>query len=286
MGHSIFLTRRKRTRFTYRLNGLIQKSEIFITNKRQRFVISVLTLSAGLFFSENLLSKSGFFVVILLAVFTDLLFFFCLRRDIKGNNIKYYLYAFILPFFYTLSFGLFYFLAPARFLTRIFITALYAVGLYSLFLAQNIFLVASVRTIGLISGARIVSFLLTIIAFFFFSDVVFSFDLSIVLTAFIIFLSAFCLILQSIWTVELDSSLSNKINWTVILSVCLFEFSLVLGFWPANSTIIAIFLTGFLYIVIGLSQAWLDKRLFKGIIWEYIWVGAIVFSLLMFSTFV
>lgn len=286
MQNSIFLTKRKRSRFSRKIYSVVSHLGGFVTKKRQRFVLSVLFLSVGLFLSENILTRSGFFIVIFLGVIADFLLFISLRKDMEESNVKFPLYAFILPFFYTLSFGLFYFLVPARFLTKVLITMLYAIGLYSLFLVQNIFLVASVRTIALIAGARIISFLLAIVSFFFLSDVIFTFDLSIVPTSFLILLSSFCLIMQSIWTVQMDKSFSTIFKWTSVLSICMFEISLILGFWTTNSTVIAIFLTGFLYILVGLTQAWLDKRLFRGVIWEYIWVGTVVFCLLLLFTFI
>ena len=65
-------------------------------------------------------------------------------------------------------------------------TSLYALGLYSLFLSQNIFTVSSIRTIALLSGARTVSLVLTLLSFFFLSNVVFSFHINIFLTLLLI----------------------------------------------------------------------------------------------------
>ncbi|MCL5010390.1 MAG: hypothetical protein M1289_02185, partial [Patescibacteria group bacterium] len=260
MSQRRFLFSKKKRAKSFNLPGnFLDSLRRFLADKRQRFVLSVLVLTAGLFFSENLLSKSGFFIVIALAALTDLLLFVSVRKDMKENSVKVSGFAFILPFFYTLSFGLFYFLVPARFLTRLLVTLLYASGLYSLFLAENIFLIAASRTIALLSGARIISFILTIVSFFFLSDVFFSFDLPIIPTAILIFVSSFFLILHSIWSTLIDQSFLTRINWTIILSVCLLELSLVLGFWPVSSTVIAIFLTGFFYIIVGISQVWLDR---------------------------
>lgn len=250
-------------------------------SKRQRFIIAVLILSAGLFFSEYQFGKGGVFLVFLLALLTPVLLFISNYRDIKENFSSY---LFILPFFYSLSFGLFYFLVPARFLSRMLITSLYALGLYSLFLSQNIFTVASIRTIALLSGGRIVSLVITIVSYFFLTNIAFSLRLSILPTGFLIFIFSFFLVLQSLWTITLENRLRSYFFWTLGLSLCLFEMSLILWFWPTSPTVIALFLTGFFYTTIGLSQAWLDKRLFRGVMWEYIWVAAATFFILALFT--
>src|SRR5579871_2412824 len=132
--------------------------------KRQKFVISVIILSAGLFVLEYLFSRFGFYVAFIISGLADILLYWSLRKDLKEN---FYYQVFILPFLYCLAFGLFYFLAPSRLLTRIITTTLFSVGLYSLFLSENIFIVASIRTIALLNGARIVTFVVTLVSYFF-----------------------------------------------------------------------------------------------------------------------
>ena len=134
------------------------------STKRQRFILGVLILSTGLFISEHLLGKSGIYTVFSIAILSDVFLFLVLYRDLKEN---FSLQVFILPFFFSLSFGLFYFLVPARYITRIIMTSLYALGLYSLFLSENIFTVSSIRTIALLSSARTVSFVITLLSYFF-----------------------------------------------------------------------------------------------------------------------
>jgi len=157
-------------------------------NKRQRLILGVLVLGLSLFLSEYLLGKSGVFAVFIIALLSDVVLFIALFNDIEENfNFQ----LFILPFFFSLAFGLFYLLVPARFLTRIVMSSLYAVGLYSLFLSQNIFAVSGIRTIALLSSARTVSFTTSIISFFFLSNVIFSLHANIFLTLVFLFLFTF-----------------------------------------------------------------------------------------------
>lgn len=262
---------------------LMMKRIFSSIGKRQKFIIIVFSSCLILFLVEQMLGKSGLYITFFLAFFTAILLFLSVYKDLKNNFSPQ---IFILPFFYSLSFGLFYFLVPARFLTRVIMTSLYALGLYSLLLTVNIFIVSSIRTIALASSARTVSFIITLLSYFFLANVAFSMHLNIFFTLMLVFAFSFPLILQSLWTYGLDSKFFSHLTWAACLTICLTEVTFVLWFWPILPTIMALFLTGFFYIVVGLSQVWIEKRLFKSIMWEYIWVGVLVFLIFIFFAFV
>jgi hypothetical protein len=255
--------------------------ERVLSSKRQRFILVVLFLSLLLLIIEQLLGKSGIPVVIVLAFMTVLFLQLSLKHDLKDNFSPQ---VFILPFFYSLSIGLFYLLVPARLITRVGMTVLYAIGLYSVFLSQNIFTVSSIRTIALLSGARTVSLVLTLLSYFFISNVVFSFHINVFVTLFLIFLFTFPMVLQSIWIHTLDKNPFAQIFWVLSLSICLVEISLFLWFSPSSPTVAALFLTAIFYVLIGLSQAWFEKRLFRSVILEYFWVTLVSFIFLVLFT--
>ncbi len=257
-----------------------KKNSFFDIPKRQKFIISVVTLSLVLFFSEQLFGKGGIYIAVLLSLLTGLFVFWAEKEDLQDNFSPQ---IFILPLMYTLACALFYFLVPVRFMTRVGMTSLYALGLYSLLLSENIFIVSSIRTIALLSSARTVSFIVTILSYFFLSNVVFSLHFNIVITLLLVFAFSFPLTLHSIWTHTLERDFRSQIEWIFLIAVALVETSFALWFWPTSPTIIALFLTGLFYILVGISQVWLDKRLFKGVMWEYIWVAVIAF--LVFVTF-
>ncbi len=264
------------------LKKLVSKKDTLLSlSKKEKFVVTVTILSTGLFLTESVLGKSAFYITFFLAILTDVLLFWSIRKDILEN---FTFNIFILPFFYSLSSGLFYFLAPARLLTRIVMTTVYAIGLYALLRSQNIFAIASIRTIALLAAARIVSFVVTILSYFFLVNIVFSLHLPIVFTALIIFVFSFFLSNQSFWTITLQRSVKTHMLYALSVSLCLAEIAVFLWFWPTNPTIIAIFLSGFFYTTVGLSQVWLDRRLFRGVMWEYLWVATIVFCGLMLFT--
>ena len=208
--------------------------------------------------------------------------FISIKDDIKDT---FHYPIFILPFFFTLSFVLFYPLLPARLLTRLITTFFYAFGLYSLFLTQNIFAISVLRTINLMRSARIVSFVLTIIALFFLCNVIFSLRLPVYILPFIIFIISILLNFQTLWIYSLDKKfIPEALFLSGLISVAIAQLSIVLNLWPINAAIYSIFITGIFYAYSGLTHAWVEKRLFKGVLWEYIWVGFLAVIILMFFT--
>ena len=258
---------------------------VLTISKRQKFVIGVGILSVLLFFSELVLGKFGIFSIygaLFLSIVTDLCLFWAVRSDLDEQGE----YAvFILPFFYTLSFALFYFLVPPRLLFRLELSALYAFGLYSLYLSQNIFIVSAIRTIQLLSGARIVSYIITLLSFFFLSTTVFSLHVYILYEAILVFIYTYLLMFHTMWMYSLGQVSRITFLWALGLTLCLFELALLLWFWPSSSTVVALFLTGFFYALGGMSHVWLERRLFKGVLLEYLWVIVGIFLfLLLFSS--
>lgn len=259
----------------------IRQQKQFSLGKRQKFIISILILSAGLFTLEYLFTRFGFVVAFLIAGISDILLYWSLRKDLKE---KFYFQIFILPFLYCLAFGLFYFLAPALLRTRIITTTLFSVGLYSLFLSENIFIVASIRTIALLNGARIVTFVLTLISYFFITNIIFSLRSNIFLSAALIAIFSFLFLIHAIWTYTFEKDIRKDLIWIGTLTACFTELGMILWFWPTSSTITALFMTASFYTLVGLSHVWLDKKLFKGVLWEYVWVACFAFFILMWFT--
>lgn len=259
-----------------------RKGIAFTIEKRQKFVMGVVALSFGLFFTELRFNTSGIFTALLLSFFTDLVLLWAVYDDIKQHKT---FQVFILPFFYSLAFGLFYpILKPQILLFHFLLSFLYGVGLYSVFLSQNIFIVSSIRTIQLLSSARIVSFIITLLSFFFFSNILFTFHTLLIVVILLMVLYTYLLVYHSLWTYTLQKVSQPLFIWTSALTVCLIEAAILLWFWPSNPTFISLFLTGFFYTIVGLSHIWFERRLFKGILWEYIWVGTIVFFVLILFT--
>lgn len=251
-------------------------------NKREKLVLSVIFLSF-LFFLLQFLSDTQLFIATLaLASLTDLILFLILRRDVKGT---FFYPILVLPFFYSLSFPFFYTLVPDRLISQLIITSLYAFGLYSLFLTQNIFAVSGIRTINLLRSARIVSFVLTLLVLFFLFNFAFSLRQFYFITPVLTFMVALFMGFESLWSYSLNKLQIKEIAFSaLIISFVIVQLSIVLLLWPVNAAVYSLFLTGIFYTYSGLVHAWLERRLFKGILWEYIWVGFIsVLFLIVFS---
>lgn len=254
--------------------------KILSLNKRGKLVFLVLILTLGLFIFE-FLGVNGLAFGLFLAVFTDVFLFLILRKDIA--RFFSYLPVFILPFLYTISFSLFYLLFPSRFFLKIIITIIYAFGLYSLFLTQNILVVSSNKTINLLRSARIVLFIITQIILFFLLNVIFLARFPIYIMPVFVFVAVFILNFQSLWFYRTNKSqVRDVFLYSFFLAFIMSEMSFIITVWPVNSTIYSIFLTGIFYVFSGMSHAWVEGRLFKGVLWEYIWV-AFLSLLILFS---
>jgi hypothetical protein len=280
--------RQKPNELNSKIHKFLRKSErgrrvpSFSIDKRRKFVIGVIILSIGLFIIESQFAASGIFGAILLSLLTDVFLLWANHQDIKENKSYQ---VFILPFFYSLGFVLFSQVPKLQiFISHFLLLILYAIGLYSLFLSQNIFVVSSIRTIQLLSSARIVSFFITLILFLFLTNIIFTLHITLLPIILIMIVYTYLLVYHSLWTYTLQKVSQPLFIWTSAITVCLVEAAIILWFWPSNPIFIALFLSGFFYAIVGLSHIWFEKRLFKGILWEYVWVGIIVFFILILST--
>ena len=135
-----------------------------VLSKRQQFVGITVILTFLMMLTQLVPSDFRYVLVVIMALVTYLLTAFALRDDLKGAE---WVSLLTLPTLFTAGVALFYFLLPSRWLTRIPIVGLYAVGLYALLLTENIYNVAATRTIALLRAAHSVGFLLTLSTFFF-----------------------------------------------------------------------------------------------------------------------
>jgi hypothetical protein len=180
--------------------------------------------------------------------------------------------------------GLFYFLTPAVWLTRIPIVLLFGLGLYVLLLTENIFAVAAIRTIQLLRSAQAVGFLLTVVTAFFLYDTILSFRLNSGFNFLLIGMISFPLVFQGLWSINLEEKIPSRIwLYSFSLALVLAETGLILSFWPLTVAVGSLGLATVLYIVLGLVQHRLSERLFKRTVNEYLVVGIIVLIVVFLS---
>ena len=242
--------------------------------KRRKFILASIFLSLGLLMTQLVSADWRYLVILGVSLGAGLMSIWSLYGDLKGAG---WLMAPILPMAYPASVALFYFLLPERFLTRAVILILFGIGMYAIFLTENIFVVAAIRTIQLARAAQAVGFLFTLLTAFFLLDTIFSFRLAAWWNALFIFLGSFPLFLHGIWMIDLGDQLVPKLLVMAgILAFGLAQLGLMISFWPVSMAVAALFLVTAIYVGLGLCQHFLSDRLFSQTIQEYVQVGIIV----------
>lgn len=250
--------------------------------KRKRFIITSFLLSVGFLGVQFLSEQFKFFGLGLHAIFTIVLFAWCLY---EGLGLNATLLTLILPFFYTLGVGFFWFLLPSNIYTRLPIVALYGVGVYALCLTLNIYTVAAIRTIALLRAARGVGFVLSLLTFFLICDLILSFKWPIYTSSFFVSVLSYPLYLQGFWTVSLKKQIGIRIlSYSLIASIVMGEVSAAIFFWPVTLVVGSLFLTVTAYVVLGLGQAQIEGRLFLQTVREYLLVSVAVLIGMFFVT--
>ncbi len=251
-------------------------------SKRQRFVITALILAAGLLAIQVANIAWRYQAIGLLALLTYLLSAWSLKEGLAGIE---WLTVLSLPVLFTAGVGLFYFLLPARWLTRLPVALIYGLGMYILLLTENIFSVAAIRTIQLLRAAHAVGFLLTLVTGFFLYDTILSFRLDSWVNFFLAGLVSLPLLIGSLWSIDLEEKITPKIwFYSLALSLILAEMALAFSFWPVTIISGSLFLVTAMYIILGLSQSQLGGRLFKRTINEYLGVGIVVLLIMLLTT--
>ena len=251
-------------------------------NKRGKIIINTAFLSLGFLWVGISEIFWRFRAIAILSCLTYFLSAWSLIDSLRGIG---WFTILTLPTFFTAGVGFFYFLLPAAWYTRIPVVILYGLGIYVLLLVGNIFSVASIRTIQLLRSAQAVGFLLTLITSFFLYDTILSFRLSFWVNFFLIVLISFPLIIQALWSVNLEEKITFRLFiYAFALSLIQGEIVTAFSFWPLSITVCSLALTTSLYISLGLTQNYLVQRLFSKTINEYIGVGLAVLLVIFLTT--
>ena len=259
---------------------LLQKKFLGI-EKRFRFVISALVLTLFMLTSTFFLFDKAIVFIVLFFVFG---YFFTYFSLLEGIERVEWVTLFLMPVILTVSFYLFYFLFPVRWLTRLPFIMLYGISIYAILLCANIFNVGVEKSLQLYRAAFSINFFYQIIVSFLFYNALFSFKLNFIFNSLLVFTMAFLLAFQLIWSVELDLRVEKiSVLYGLLIALVLGEMALVGSFVPLKSTIFALFLASSYYSLSGLIYNYLDQRLFKEIVREFIIVWVMVFSITLLS---
>jgi len=251
-------------------------------SKRQQFVFISMALTVGLTLTQLVGVEYRYSFVAVLTLCTYMLSAFALREDLNGIE---WVTLLTLPTLFTMAVSLFYFLLPVRWLTRVPIAILYAIGIYALLLTENIFNVAVNRTIALLRAGHSVGFLMTLVTYFLLLQTIFAFRLSAYGNMLLVFCVSVPLVLQTLWSVELEPFLTKRVfHLTFIIVLVLMQLSWVFSFWPVKSTLFALLLTTTFYSLGGMAQQYLVEKLYKKSVIEFFLVTTLVFIIILFAT--
>src|SRR3989344_2324931 len=258
------------------------KNIVNFLEKRERFTLQTIILTAGVLTSQLIWTDFRFHMVILLAVASYILSTWSLKEDIKKIE---WLLLFILPVLFTASLSLFYFLLPPRWIIRLTTTAIFAIGTYAILLVENIYNVASLRTIQLLRAAQSVGFLITLTVIFLSANIIYSFRLPFWANFLLLSFISFLLAMQSLWSINLDKKLNFElILFSVFAGVGIGELSMSLSFWPITSPSFSLLICATFYAMVGIIQQYLAEKLFFNVIREYIIVFLFTYVLSFFIT--
>jgi len=210
-------------------------------------------------------------------------FFVWSLREGLGRNMT--ILSLVLPVFFTLGVGLFWFLLPASTFARLPVVAFYGLGIYVLCLTSNIYTVGAIRTIALLRAARGVGFVLTLITSFLIFDAILSLRAFPWINVSLVVLTSFLLLLQGLWVIILETKFSKELfSLAGVGALVMGELVAALFFWPVSVVVGSLFLTIALYLLLGLGQAKLEGRLFSQTVREHLTLAVLVFFGMFLAT--
>jgi hypothetical protein len=252
-------------------------------NKRARFVAGAIFLTLFLLITQTVSFSWRYFSILGLFLLSFLFSTWSLSEGVGSWSVK--IITAILPSFFSVAVAMFYFLFPESLVYQVFLLIAFGLVIYIVFLTENIFTVAAMRTIALSRAAQTVGFLITLLTAFFCYNTIFSFRLFGWWNALLILVVSFPLFFQALWSAELGESFDSKtLLFSLIFSLIVGELSLIVSFFPVNVLTGSLFLTCAAYILIGLGSAYLVGRLFRQTVKEYLVVGGLMFLFLLITT--
>lgn len=249
----------------------------FSFSKRQLFVGATLILTAEMVATQLFSGSIRLDLLLLLVISTYIISALALGFDLTGWE---FLTLLILPAFYTAAVFLFYYLLPTRWITRLPILGLYALGMYAILLTENIFNVAAERNIQLLRAAHSVGLVISLVTVFFLVETILSLHLLFYINILIVGLIIFPLSIQALWSMELTENITPAVWWgSLIITVTISQLVFVFSFWPIKPTLEGLLITTTYYSLTGMIQQYLIGRLFPRTSREFLGVLIIVFAM-------
>lgn len=253
-------------------------------SKREKIIAATVIVSIGILFGTRVASFIFLKERLILSIGL-LTYFFTIWALWEGMTRVKAFTLLVLPVFFTMSVASFYFLIPPELRPNRFIwTGGFALSFYWLLLSQNVFNVASVRTIPLYRVASTTSFIYTVFTAFILYNVSYALNSDFALNGIAVFLISFILALPIFWSLEMEHIRFSDLLYTSVISLVAGETAMALSFWPLAPTIWSLALSTVFYISLAIMIDNLKERSNKRQFTEYLVFGLIVFIVSIFTT--
>lgn len=246
-------------------------------NKRFNYFVSSLFSSLGFFLFISLPYESRYFGLMAGIVLVIFCFWFGLGI-IFEKDLYTRLMSVLLPVCFFVGFGMFGAFLPYSVVLAVAMSVVFGLILYTLFLVENVFLVAiGFKTVPLYRAAYTVSLIILLLSSFFMFNSIFSFRLGFLWNGLWVLLVSWIIFLYQYWAIAIelpdDGKSKNIKAYVFIPAILTAELAVVFSFWPTGIFKGSIYLVSVIYVMSGLIQADIRDRMFKRTWLMYSWVG-------------
>lgn len=238
--------------------------------KRTRFIISTVFLTILLLISTFFFFDKAWLFIPIFIIAAYGATYFAVVEGIEKNE---WVTLFFMPIMVTVSFYLFYFLFPVRWLTRIPFITFYAISIYAMFLVSNIFNVGGEKSLQLYRAAFSVNYFYQSLVVFLFSNLILSLKLNFFTSSILFLILGGSIATHLFWSIKLELFWEKHVvSFGLLVGLIMWQVGLITSFIPLQSSVIALLLSAIFYSIGGLVYLHLDNRLFKETVREYVFV--------------
>jgi len=249
--------------------------------KRYRLVISAALLTLLMIVSSFFGFDKALIFLPILIISTYFLTYFSL---VEGINKVGWFELFLMPLLVTISFYFIYYLFPGRWLTRVPFSIIYGISIYAVLLCSNIFNIGVEKNLGLYRAAFSINFFYQTIISFLIFNLVFSLKQTFLVNMLAAGITGFVLSLHLYWTIRLKRHIEPEaLRLSLITGLILGELAMIISFIPLETPVYSLFLTSSYYSLAGLTYSYIDERLFKETIREFVSVFIFVLIITLLS---
>jgi len=261
------------------MNKLFKR--LILIEKNQRMIISCLIISLLMLFSTFFFFDKA---LIFIPIFIFVIYFLNFFSLLEGIEKIEWFTLFLLPVLFTVGAYVFYFLFPVRWLTRLPFLIFYVISIYAIIRTSNILNVGADKNLQLYRAAFSINYFFQTITFFILTNFLFSMRQNFAINGVVVFILGLILGIQLFWSIKLNLELSKKeILYGLLIGLVLAQEAIVISFFTLEISILALVLTATYYCLSGLAYSYLDERLFKETIREYVFVLVFVFGIALLT---